>query len=88
MKNSKQASRKLQVESLEDRCAPAALTFQAALPTLNSREVSYGPAAVKSMDTQTLTLVRSLDWVSGLRPNHNETMIRTHGRRRHRGRRR
>ncbi len=77
MKTFQRTHRKLKVESLEDRCLTASLGTTAFTPTVNSLQTAYELSGSQTPSlTPTDALVRSHDWVSGMRFNHNETLVR------------
>ncbi len=84
MKTSKPTGRKLRVENLEDRCLTASLAATPLAPPATSFQTTYEVSGQPPSLTQTPALVRSYELVSGLRMNHNETLVRSrrHGSRR------
>ncbi len=77
MKTSKPTPRKLKIESLEDRCLTASLGGATAFAPAVSSFQAYELAGPQTPSlTPTVALVRSYDWVSGIRLNHNETLVR------------
>jgi hypothetical protein len=74
-------NRKLELEALEDRLlATTGLTsLTAPVTPLSSSATTYSltsPLNGWSLVPNDLTLVRSFDWVSGVRINHNQTLVR------------
>jgi putative extracellular protein len=77
MKTFRRTHRKLKVESLEDRCLTASLGTPAFVPTVNSVQPGYELSGSQTPSlTPTDALVRGHDRVSGMRFNHNETLVR------------
>lgn len=68
--------RKLEVEALEDRFMPSSTLTSASLIQSVPQNFQTVSSQTITLSSETVTPVRSYDWVSGLRRNHNETLVR------------
>ena len=75
-------TRKLQIESLEDRRLTAGMFSQLSAFSVPRSEIALvQPIASVQQVTLSRVIVDASSWKEGLRPNHNETLVRARRRR-------